>query len=105
MCAQRRLTLILVVHLVLTLAVVGCGKFFRTDTSSGGSGSSATEFLYVANANNGGQGSVSTFTINTTSGALTANGTLNAQNDTSVLAIDPQNRFLFAGNNAGGISA
>src|SRR5206468_771035 len=57
----------------IALAVSGCGNFFtkRTDNPSG---STSSKFAYVANFNNGGAGSISPFTLDTATGALTANG-------------------------------
>ncbi|MEO5937060.1 MAG: hypothetical protein ABIP81_07585, partial [Terriglobales bacterium] len=59
---------------VAAVLFAGCGSSFFTDRVDSGGGTTTARFAYVANFNNGGAGTVTGFTVNTTTGALTGTG-------------------------------
>src|SRR6185436_5416026 len=101
---RGRLILIAVLSL---LPVSGCGNFFTDRTDNGGGSSS--KFAYVTNFNGGGAGSVSSFSVDTTTGLLTSLGTAVATGAGGIsdgpAALTISGNFLYTANDGGGISA
>ncbi len=103
------------------LLSVGCGGFFsqRTDTCGSGfftsncntnGGGTASKFAFVANFQNATSGSVSVFTIDSTTGALTSTGS-SFSTGTTTLTNGPASlitvlgKYLYTANDGGSISA
>ena len=64
-----------VMGIVVCIAAVlfaGCGSGFFTDRVDTGTGGTTARFAYVANFNNGGAGTVTGFTVNTTTRVLSS---------------------------------
>ena len=104
---MRKSALLIVALLFLT----ACGDFFtpRNDNTGGGTGTTGTpKFLYAANFSGGvGVGTVSGFTVNTSSGALTAisTGPFNAGIGPDGVGSDSGGNFVYVSNQGGGVSA
>jgi 6-phosphogluconolactonase (cycloisomerase 2 family) len=103
-------------------ALTGCNGFFvdsnsssNNSSSGGGSGSGGTttttptaKFAFVANgANNTGTGTVSAYTVNTSSGALTATSgsPFAAATGPNSIVADAAGKFVYVANQSGGVSA
>src|SRR5262249_52789898 len=99
------------VLLVLALGVLtSCGDFFgpRDDNGGGGNGNTGTpRFLYAANFSGGvGAGTISAFTVNSSSGALTqvATSPFNAGTGPNGIGSDSAGQFVYVSNQSGGVS-
>jgi 6-phosphogluconolactonase (cycloisomerase 2 family) len=96
---------------VTLLSLTACGGFFgpRDNSGSGGTGSTGTpKFVYAANLSGGvGVGTISGFTVNTSSGALTAlsTGPFNAGTGPDGIGSDSAGKFVYVSNQGGGVSA
>ncbi len=108
---------------LLLLAIstlTACGKFFVSDSTSngtngggnngggnnnGGGTTTTPKFAYVANFNNG-SGNVSAFTVNATSGALTAvsGSPFATTHGSNGIAADAGGKFVYVSNQTGGVS-
>src|SRR5437588_5441676 len=79
----------------------GCPGFFTPRTDTGGTTSSTPKFAFVANFQNATAGSISAFTINSTTGALTtaqsavSTGSTSATNGPAAL-VTVRNQFLYS---------
>lgn len=86
----------------------GCGGFFTERTDSGNGGGTSARFAYVANFNNGGAGTVSGFSVNSTTGALTSTGqsitTGNIIADGPAAVLVVSSKFLYTANDGGSVS-
>ncbi len=95
-----RFTAALAALSLVTVALTGCGKFFvpvTTTPGGGGGGTTGTgDYVYVANSSTN---TISGYSINKTTGALTATpGSPYAVGvSPTALAISANNKFLFAG--------
>ncbi len=103
------------------LLSVGCGGFFsqRSDTCGSGfftsncntgGGTTASKFAFVANFQNATAGSVSVFTINSTTGALTSTGSSFSTGSTTLSngpasLITVLGKYLYTANDGGSVSA
>jgi 6-phosphogluconolactonase len=89
---------------LLLIALTGCGDFFtpRTDTTT----PTTPKFAYVANFQNATAGSISIFSINSTTGLLTSVGSAvsTASNGPAAL-VTVAGKFLYSANDAGTVSA
>ena len=92
---------------IAAMANSACGKFFpgsntAPSSSGGGSNGGTSGFVFVANS---GSQNISAFSINATTGVLTAvsGSPFSATAGPNLLTIDPQNRFLFAGLSSAGV--
>ncbi len=95
---------------LFVVALNGCGNFFTSDNgSSGGSTGGTPKFVFVSNFNSGGAGSVSAFTVDSSTGALTAvTGSpfsSGAGSGPVGIAADSGGNFVFMPNQGGGISS
>jgi 6-phosphogluconolactonase len=103
-----RKTFVVTATLILSLLFPGCGGFFDDPGNGGGGGGGTTpRFVFAANFTGGtGTGTVSSFTVNSSSGALTAlNTSFNAGTGPTGIASDPKGKFVFVANQGGGVSA
>lgn len=106
-------TISLLALICLALALSGCGHDFWAPANPGSSsGNNPTgavpKFAFAANFNGGGVGSVSAFTIDNSSGALTAvSGSpfTTGVNGTNAVGADSAGTFVYAANQSGGVSA
>lgn len=105
---MRRVFYLLIIACLL-ISMPGCGSGFFTDrTDGGGSGGTTARFAYVANFNNGGAGSISGFTVNSSSGALNTTGQtvstggVAAEGPAAVLVV--LSKFLYSANDGGSVS-
>jgi 6-phosphogluconolactonase len=101
--------LALLVSSVTALMLVGCPGFFTPRSSSGSSGSTP-KFAFVANFQNSTAGSISTFTIDSTTGALTTTGTATATGNTTITngpasLVTVLGKYLYSANDGGSVSA
>src|SRR5256885_1743592 len=93
---------------LLALSLTGCPGFFTPRTDTGGT-TSTPKFAFVANFQNAVAGSISIFTINSTTGALTsaqspvATGTTTSTNGPAALAT-VLGKFLYSANDGGTVS-
>lgn len=97
----------------LALIMLACGHDFWAPANPGSSSGNnptgaVTKFAFAANFNNGGAGSVSAYTVDNSSGALTAVANspfTTGANGTIAVGADTSGKFVFAANQAGGVSA
>ncbi len=106
------ISLLCLICLALTLSGCGGHTFWETTNPGTGSGNNPTgavpKFAFAANFNNGSTGSVSAYTIDNSTGALTAvSGSpfTTGVNGTIAVGADSAGNFVFAANQAGGVSA
>ena len=101
---------VLLAAIALQMATAGCGGFFtdRTTTST----ASSQSFTFVSNFNNAGAGTISIYTLNTSTGALITGSTVatGASSDATsfgpaALATAKAGSFLYAANDGGTVSA
>jgi 6-phosphogluconolactonase len=85
------------------LLLAGCGNFFSDEPDNGGN-PDTPRFAYVVNTNNLGPGTISIFSVNETSGALTAAGSVSTPAGGPQSAVIVLGRFLYVGSNGGGVS-
>jgi len=98
---------------LVSLALAGCGghDFWAKPNPGSSSGSNPTgavpKFAFAANFNNGDVGSVSAYTVDNSSGALTAvsGSPFAAGTGTVAVGADSGGKFVFAANQGGGVSA
>lgn len=90
---------------VIAVTFAGCGGGFFTDrTDTGGSTGTTARFAYVANFNNGGAGSISGFSVNQTSGALTSTGQAASTGNGPGAVLIVAGKFLYSANDVGTVS-
>ncbi len=86
----------------------GCGSGFFTDRVDPGGGGTTARYAYVANFNNGGAGTVSGFSVNSTTGALTTTGqsitTGNVVADGPGAVLVVSSKFVYTANDGGSVS-
>jgi 6-phosphogluconolactonase len=88
---------------LLLLTIAGCNGFFtpRNDTTT-----PATKFAFVANFQNATAGSISVFSVNTTTGALTSVGSsVSTGSNGPAALVTVAGKFLYSANDAGTVSA
>lgn len=91
------------------LLIAGCGDFFTPRTDGGGA---TAKFVYVANFNGGGNGSISVYSADAASGALTVIGSpvptgasgVAAGEGPAALITAGSGAYLYSANDGGGIS-
>jgi len=91
--AKRSVVVVLSPILIISLWLAGCGPTNGLPPLTG-------EFLYISNE---GDGTISEFSINTVTGALTSIGTFNSTapaNDLFEMAVHPTNEFIYAADDA-----
>lgn len=103
----RVIALIIVSLLALTL--VGCPGFFTPRSDTGGT-TSTPKFAFVANFQNGTAGSISIFTIDPTTGALTSTGGTVSTGSTSLTngpasLVTVLGKYLYSANDGGSVAA
>src|SRR5438309_963256 len=116
--ALHKLGFIVTIAFLFTLA--GCsGGFFSSRTDSCGSGfftanctttGSTPKFAFVANFQNGTAGSISIFTIDSTTGALTSTGGTVSTGSTTATngpasLVTVLGKYLYSANDGGSVSA
>jgi 6-phosphogluconolactonase len=92
---------------VLLVASSGCSGFFTPRDDDDGTGGTA-RFAYVANFNGGGAGTISTFSVNSSTGALTSTGSAvstGTGGDGPAALVVAQGKFLYSANDEGSVSA
>lgn len=101
-------TLFLLISSLLALGLSGCPGFFtpRTDTGT----TTGSKFAYVANFQSATAGSISIFSINASTGALTSSGSAVSTGSTSAsngpaALVTVLNKFLYSANDGGTVSA
>src|SRR5689334_19992631 len=99
---MRRLSLI--VGFLLCWLLAGCGAFFTKENNGGGGGGTSTHFAYVVNTNNGGAGSISVFSVDSSTGALAASANIATQTSGAQGATIAAGKFLYVGSNSGGVN-
>jgi 6-phosphogluconolactonase (cycloisomerase 2 family) len=82
------------------LSAIGTGNVTAGNSTQGLAVDPAGKYLYAVNA--GASDNVSMYTIDPTTGALTANGTIAAGNDPIEIVVDPTGRFAYALNQSAG---
>ena len=106
----RFILAVLLAASALQMATAGCSGFFtdRTTTTT----SSSQSFAFVSNFNNAGAGTISMYTLNTSTGALTTGSTVatGASSDATsfgpaALATAKAGSFLYSANDGGTVSA
>jgi 6-phosphogluconolactonase len=119
---MRRYALLFIALLSFSL-LTGCNGFFVDSNSTSSSGNNnggsnngggttpttpTAKYAFVANgANNTGTGTVSAYTVNTTSGALTAvtGSPFSAATGPNSIVSDSGGKFVYVANQSGGVSA
>ena len=89
---------------VIALALAGCGDFFTKETDDGGS-TDTPHFAYVINSNGLAAGSISIFSVDSSTGALTAAGSLATPTLGPRSAVIVQGKFLYFGSSGAEIAA
>jgi 6-phosphogluconolactonase (cycloisomerase 2 family) len=89
----------------IALTLAGCDGFFTKETSNGGSGSTTPHFAYVVNSNGLAAGSISIFTVDASTGALTPTGSLATPTLGPRSAVIVQGKFLYFGSSGAEIAA
>ena len=109
MPSHRKSWLVLAALALLVVALNGCGDFFVNDNGSSGGTTGTPKFAYVSNYNSGGAGSISAFTVDSSTGALTAVSgspfSSGAGNGPVGIAADSAGNFVFVANEGGGVSS
>ena len=109
MPSHRKSWLVLAALALLVVALNGCGDFFVNDNGSSGGTTGTPKFAYVSNYNSGGAGSISAFTVDSSTGALTAVSgspfSSGAGNGPVGIVADSAGNFVFVANEGGGVSS